>query len=200
MMMISPKTAALAILLVAMRCHGAYHAHMTDIEKAQKGIPVVEHKKVAGNGYEKGSPLYKKQQSLKKHSAPPPPEGRQKPSLAVIFGFLFVGFLVLILAAFINKRELVWYIGFPEVASSQSRLQPPPSRAPVETSYLPPQQAPVEYVSMPSSGVVYVDRPQPGAMSPTYATMPPPNFGTPPSSMGAMPASSQRVRMSQSMM
>merc|ERR1719272_1066502 len=46
---------------------------------AQKDIPVTKHKKKPGKGYDKGSPLYDKQQKQKKSEPLPlPPTGRHK--------------------------------------------------------------------------------------------------------------------------
>lgn len=129
-----PLNLVLAAACVTMSCHAsrdAPHIAMTHItgslgEKQgslENDIPVVKHKKEAGNGYVKGSPLYKKQQKEAGPKQAEPEKGdRSKPSLAVIFGGLFIGILILGCAAFINKRELVKSEVEPRI-TSQTRLQ-----------------------------------------------------------------------------
>lgn len=44
-----------------------------DVTNAHRDMPETQHKKEAGNGYKKGSPLYDKQQKRKDKKPPPPP-------------------------------------------------------------------------------------------------------------------------------
>jgi len=158
--------------MVALRCDASYHAHSTDVEEIhsaiKKEIPVEHHQKKAGNGYKKGSPLYDKQQALKKKDEPVPAADRSKPSIAVIIGFLLVGLAILLFAAFVNQRELVWSLNY-EFQPVQSKFEP---------TYLQPQPVPVRpvQVSMPQSGVIYANSAPPKPMSPrsaqVYASMP----------------------------
>lgn len=83
--------------------------HIAGSSLRQTEIPEIKHKKKAGQGYEKGSPLYDKQ---KKHKAaevilPASPTGRQRPNLTVVLGCMFVGVMVIIIAACVNRDFLV---------------------------------------------------------------------------------------------
>lgn len=173
---------AFLVLTVALAAMGAQATtepheiamtHMTG--SVEKDIPVVKHKKEAGNGYLKGSPLYKKQTKL----AEPEPEkdDRSKPSLLVIFGVILLGLLVLGCAAFLNKRELVAKMSSePAMPTSQTKLQSQRLGTPEYVEYVVPprtQQANVEYMrpssnyAMPVSGSL-----PPGSLPPASGSLP----------------------------
>jgi len=116
----------------------------------QSGVPEVKHKKKPGKGYEQGSPLYDRQQKRKMTEVllPPPPTGRQRPSLTVIMVFIFLGVIVLVIAACINRDFLVRrldtsFLDLPKPPPQQYKTdmsqgqRPPPSSS---TRYLPSQQ------------------------------------------------------------
>lgn len=161
--MIGARGVVLAAALGAFSCHASIESPYIVMTKVQgtldKEIPVNKHKKEAGGGYKKGSPLYDKQQKLaEKHDEPEP--DRTKPGLAVIFGAILVGLAILICAAFINKQELVKKVPLEQKIpksitrlQSQSLSQVPVAQAPVEpVAYVRP---PTTYSLPQSSGVVY---------------------------------------------
>lgn len=179
-----PWTMVLGAMLGTIFANAAPEPHsiaMTHVTgTVGKDIPVVKHKKEAGNGYLKGSPLFKKQQKMAE-PAPPEEPDRSKPSLMVIFGAILIGLLILGCAAFLNKQELVPSAKYEPkpLPTSQTRLQSQRlgsqrlgTNTPEYVEYVVPQQAPIEgyysstdprleqkprvEYSMPvSSGVVY---------------------------------------------
>lgn len=124
-------------------------------------VPEVKHKKKPGEGYEKGSPLFDKQQKHKADEALPGPTDRHRPSLAVILAGVVLGVMVLTIAGCVNRDFLVpRYLekGYPPVSAktyspdiSSGFPQPTGVDATLPPSYQlqPQQQQPVPVSMMP---------------------------------------------------
>lgn len=79
--------------------------HMASISIRQRQVPQVKHKKKPGAGYEKGSPLYEKQARLESGKAME--IFHPGPSRLVILAAMFLGTVLLVVAAYVNRDFLV---------------------------------------------------------------------------------------------
>lgn len=131
--------------------------HIAGKSLRQTTIPEITHTKKPGQGYAKGSPLYEKQQKQHNPKAtetllPPSPTGRQRPKLTVIFGCMFVGVMVLVIAGCVNRDFLVRrHIEGGDLPVAPP-IKPDIGRQPLTTSTRYDGRAQVEYVdSIPRS-------------------------------------------------
>lgn len=182
--------------------------HMADRSFRQISVPEIKHKKKPGQGYEKGSPLFEKQQKRKQTEMllPPSPSGRQRPKLTIILGCMFVGIMVLLIAGCINRDFLVrrhWDTG-----DLPSGISPPPIKQDFDIGRQPPAttstrydlnpgfqpvRAQVEYVdAIPKSTRLGLDATMPPT-SPQQVALPQPRFGEP--SVSMMPSKQQYPSM-----
>jgi hypothetical protein len=170
--------------------------HMAGSTLRHTDIPQIQHKKKPGEGYEKGSPLYDKQQDKQQKRKSTdfvlplsPSGGRDRPNLTVVLGCMFVGVMVIIIAACVNRDFLVHR----HLAGGELPVAPPPRDIYIKPDIdvgRPPPMPSTRFADQPRAQVEYLDPvPLPKSsrldttLPPQQVPLPQPRFGEPSVSM-----------------